>query len=77
MYIYNIYNIYNKYSIYIYIYIYICMYVCIYVCLYIYLASAIKKMYALQMKLLYYICFEKGTRRISWISGLDLSLEFI
>ena len=53
------------------------MYVCIYVCLYIYLASAIKKMYALQMKLLYYICFEKGTRRISWISGLDLSLEFI
>ena len=48
MYIYNIYNIYNKYSIYIYTYIYI--YVCIYVCLYIYLESAIKKMYALQMK---------------------------
>ena len=48
MYIYNIHNIYNKYSIYIHIYIYI--YVCIYVCLYMYLASAIKNMYALQMK---------------------------
>ena len=75
MYIYNIYNIYNKYSIYIHTYIYICMYICVFV--YISCICHKKDVCASNETSLYYICFEKGTRRITWISGLDHSLEFI
>ena len=75
MYIYIIYAIYITNIVYIYIYIYICMYICVFV----YISCICHKKYvcASNETSLYYICFEKGTRRITWISGLDLSLEFI